>query len=61
LRILAEDELTKPTKPDEVDGDAILDSLRNQYAQVRKAPGDPVLFFELFEEQFITPLSQCAP
>ncbi len=61
LRILAEEDLAKPAKPEEVDEDEILEFLRKQYAKVRKPPGEPLLFFELFEEQFITPLSQCAP
>jgi hypothetical protein len=62
MKILAQEDLPKPNKPNEVDEDALYQSLLNHYNQVRKVPGEPEVFFELVEEGgTISPLSQCSP
>ena len=61
-RTLAEDDLTKPTKPAEVDESQVLAALRERYALIRKAPADPHIMFELVEETgAVSPASQCSP
>ena len=61
MRILLEEELVKPRKPEEINEDAELEKLKIKYAQDRKAPGDPILFFELIEENnAISPTDKCA-
>jgi hypothetical protein len=61
LKILSEEDLPKPVKPQDIDEDKILESLREHYRQTRKAPGDPILFFDLIEESgSISPTEQCS-
>lgn len=60
-KILNEEDLPEPVKPDEIDRDKELEQLRLKYNRVRKVPGDPVLFFELVEETgTVTASSQCS-
>ena len=49
-KIMAEEDLPMPIKPNDVSRDEITDTLKTLYAKVRKPLGDPILFFDLVEE-----------
>ena len=60
MKILSEEELRNPNKPENIDENQILESLRLHYNETRKEPGEALLFFELIEESnSITPTDQC--
>ena len=60
MKILNEEDLRQPNKPPELDENALLENLRNHYEETRKAPGEPILYFELIEESgSITPTDKC--
>ncbi len=50
IKILSEEDLPMPEKPNEIDRNIELEELTKKYNQVRKAIGEPILFFELVEE-----------
>jgi hypothetical protein len=61
MKILNEEDLRQPNKPPELDENALLEVLRNHYQEIRKAPGEPILYFELIEESgSITPTDKCS-
>lgn len=61
-RILNEEDLTKPERPDDLDEQRLYESIRDKFAKTRKNPGDPLLSFDLAEESgTITPTAQCSP
>ena len=60
LKILNEEDLHQPNKPGELDENEIFETLRAHYTEIRKTPGEPVLYFELVEESdTITPTDKC--
>ena len=60
IQILNEIDFVEPVKPEEVDEDQIYESLQRHYNDCRKAPGDPILFFDLIEESgLVTATNQC--
>ena len=61
LKILSEEDLPLPVEPEGINEDSILQSIKERYAQSRKPPGDPHLFFELVEESgSVSSSSQCS-
>ncbi len=61
MKIVNEEDLPIPIKPEEVNQDQIREELRVHYAKVRKVPGEPLLFFDLIEESgSITVTNQCS-
>ena len=60
LKIINEEDLRQPNKPADLDENQILEDLRSYYIEIRKAPGEPILYFELIEESdSITPTDKC--
>lgn len=61
LKILAEDDLIKPDEPKKLNAEKVRLKLADTYAKCRKAPGDPILFFDLIDEpSSITPSNECS-
>lgn len=60
IEILNEPDLSEPARPEDINEEKIFESLQKQYNECRKAPGDPILFFELVEEStMVTPTNEC--
>lgn len=60
-KILNEEDLTKPERPEDLDEQALFELIRKSYLESRKAPGDPLLSFDLIQESgTITPSPQCS-
>lgn len=59
LKILKEEDLPEPVKPEPVDESKIYEDLRNHYEDTRKAPGEPIISFDLTKEGAVTPSNQC--
>jgi hypothetical protein len=50
LKILNEEDLVKPIKPDDIDEGKLYDALRARYNLFRKLPGEPIIMFDLINE-----------
>lgn len=60
IEILNEPDHPEPAKPQEINEEQIFESLQKHYNECRKAPGDPILYFELVEEPaMITSTHEC--
>ncbi len=61
LKILNEEDLQKPVKPDSIDENKIYESLRAHFMEIRKIPGEPIILFDLINESgSISPANQCS-
>lgn len=61
-RILSEEDLVKPERPEDLDENKLYESIRKDYLESHKTPGDPLLSFDLIQESgTITPTAQCTP
>lgn len=61
-RILSEEDLVKPQRPEDIDEQKVYDTIRKDYLDSRKTPGEPFLSFDLIEESgTITATAQCSP
>jgi hypothetical protein len=61
IKILSEEDLVEPIKPEEINANKEKDELTKKYNQVRKVIGEPLLFFDLVEENSsISSYNECS-
>ena len=61
LKIISEEDLPEPIKPEEIDRNKNMNELTKKYNEVRKVIGEPLLFFDLIEENgSISSFNECS-